>query len=149
MSLTQLSIYFYRGSWFCHSNFSFNNQHDHRCTMSSLLRGGTAVRNKASKLLRGGTVLIHGEKDHVSPQLADVLIEGDRISKIDASIPVPAGCYVIDCTDKVISPGFVDTHHHVWQSPLKGFFGDAALFPYLAIGSCPLNEYGSDQSLTI
>ncbi|CAG8243248.1 unnamed protein product [Penicillium olsonii] len=101
--------------------------------MSSLLRGGTAVRNTVSKLLRGGTVLIHGEKDRVSSQVADVLIEGDRISKIDASIPVPAGCQVIDCTDKIISPGFVDTHRHVWQSPLKGFFGDTALFPYLAI----------------
>jgi cytosine/adenosine deaminase-related metal-dependent hydrolase len=30
----------------------------------------------------------------------------------------------------------VDTHRHVWQSPLKGFFGDTALFRYLAIGSC-------------
>ncbi|KAJ5413728.1 hypothetical protein N7509_000355 [Penicillium cosmopolitanum] len=101
--------------------------------MSSLLRGGTAVRSKTSKLLRGGTVLIHGEKDHVSPQLADILIEGDRISKIDAAIPAPTECHIIDCTDKIISPGFVDTHRHVWQSPLKGFFGDTALFPYLAI----------------
>ncbi|KAJ5613425.1 hypothetical protein N7510_006619 [Penicillium lagena] len=101
--------------------------------MSSLLRGGTAVRNRASKLLRGGIVLIHGEKDDVFPELADILIEGDRISKIEASILAPPGCHVIDCTDKIISPGFVDTHRHVWQSPLKGFFGDTALFPYLAI----------------
>ncbi|KAJ5394684.1 hypothetical protein N7509_006471 [Penicillium cosmopolitanum] len=101
--------------------------------MSSFPRGGTAARNKASKLLRGGVVLVHGEKDNVLPYLADILIEGDRISKIEACIPPPPGCLVIDCTDKVISPGFVDTHRHVWQSPLKGFFGNAALFPYLAI----------------
>ena len=111
--------------------------------MSSLLRGGTAVRSKTSKLLRGGTVLIHGEKDHISPQLADILIEGDRISKIDAAIPAPTECHVIDCTDKIISPGFVDTHRHVWQSPLKGFFGDTALFPYLAIGLCLLMQIES------
>ncbi|CZR64667.1 related to cytosine deaminase and related metal-dependent hydrolases [Phialocephala subalpina] len=79
------------------------------------------------------TVLVHGDQDRVLPQSADVLIEGDRISKIEAAIPAPAGCHIIDCTDKIISPGFVDTHHHVWQSPLKGFFGDTALFPYLAI----------------
>lgn len=103
--------------------------------MSSLLRGSKAARSKASKLLRGGTVLIHDEQDHISPLLADILIEGDRISKIEVSITAPTGCRIIDCTDNIISPGFVDTHHHVWQSPLKGFFGDTALFPYLAIGS--------------
>ncbi|KAL2820419.1 Metallo-dependent hydrolase [Aspergillus granulosus] len=100
---------------------------------SSPPRGSAAVPHKTAKLLRGGTVLIHGDQDQILPRLADILIEGDRISKIEVSIPAPTGCEIIDCTDKIISPGFVDTHHHVWQSPLKGFFGDAALFPYLAI----------------
>lgn len=104
-------------------------------SMSLFLKGGAAIIPKPLKLLRGGTVLVHGDQDRVLPQSADVLIEGDRISKIEAAIPAPAGCHIIDCTDKIISPGFVDTHHHVWQSPLKGFFGDTALFPYLAIGS--------------
>ena len=103
--------------------------------MSLFLKGSAARIPKSLKLLRGGTVLVPGDQDRVLPQSADVLIEGDRISKIAASIPAPAGCYIIDCTDKIISPGFVDTHHHIWQSPLKGFFGDTALFPYLAIGS--------------
>ena len=102
--------------------------------MSSLLRGSTAIIPKHLKLLRGGTVLVPGDCDNISPQTADILIEGDRIAKIETSISAPAGCDTIDCTDKIISPGFVDTHHHVWQSPLKGFFGDTALFPYLAIG---------------
>ncbi|KAH8703255.1 hypothetical protein BGW36DRAFT_403692 [Talaromyces proteolyticus] len=101
--------------------------------MTSLLRGSATIIRKPSKLLRGGTVLIHGDQDRILPQKADVLIEGDRISKIEASISAPDGCHIIDCSDKIISPGFVDTHHHVWQSPLKGLFGDTALFPYLAI----------------
>jgi cytosine/adenosine deaminase-related metal-dependent hydrolase len=107
--------------------------------MSSLLRGSATV-HRPLKLLRGGTVLVHNEQDRVLPQRVDVLIQGDRISKIAASITAPSECQIIDCTDKIISPGFVDTHHHIWQSPLKGFFGDTALFPYLAIGSfylCP------------
>jgi cytosine/adenosine deaminase-related metal-dependent hydrolase len=62
------------------------------------------------------------------------MIEGDSISRIEALISVPAGCVAIDCTDKIISPGFFDTHHHVWQALLKGFLGDTALLPYLAIG---------------
>lgn len=95
-----------------------------------------AIMVKPLKLLRGGTVLIPVESgsDHISPRVADILIDGDRISKIESSIPPPTGCDIIDCMDKIISPGFIDTHHHVWQSPLKGFFGNTALFPYLAIG---------------
>lgn len=102
--------------------------------MASLLRG-TAAISKPAKLLRGGTILVHDDQDRILPQKADILIEGDRISKIGASISAPDGCRIIDCSDKIVSPGFVDTHHHVWQSPLKGLFGDTALFPYLAIGS--------------
>lgn len=103
--------------------------------MASVMRGNAAIIHKPSKLLRGGTVLVHDDNDRVSHQKADILIEGDRISKIEATIPATDGCHVIDCSDKIISPGFVDTHHHVWQSPLKGLFGNTTLFSYLAIGS--------------
>lgn len=88
-----------------------------------------------SLLLKSGTVLCHDDHDRIVPTKADVLIDGDRISSIEASISPPASCEVIDCTDKIVSPGFVDTHHHVWQSPFKGLFGDMALLPYLAISS--------------
>lgn len=108
--------------------------------MTTVLRASAATIQNPLKLLRGGTVLVHGDHDRILPQKADVLIEGDRISKIDATISAPDGCYVIDCSDKIISPGFVDTHHHVWQSPLKGLFGDTALFSYLAIGSFPFTK---------
>jgi cytosine/adenosine deaminase-related metal-dependent hydrolase len=103
--------------------------------MSTFLRASSAVIHRTPMLLRGGTVLVHGEEDHVIPKQADVLIEGDRISKVEPTILAPDGCHVINCTNKIISPGFVDTHHHVWQSPLKGLFGDTGLFPYLAIST--------------
>lgn len=90
-----------------------------------------------SLLLRSGTVLIHDDDDNIVPTHADVLIEGDRVFKIEATISPPPSCKVIDCTNKIVSPGFVDTHHHVWQSPLKGLFGDMALLPYLAISEWP------------
>lgn len=40
-----------------------------------------------------------------------------------------------DCTDKIISAGFVDTHHHVWQSLLKGRHADQMLMQYLPEGN--------------
>ncbi len=84
-------------------------------------------------LLKSGTVLIHDDQDKITPKRADILVEGNRIARIEQNIPAPDGCEVIDCTDKIISPGFVDTHHHIWQSPLKGLFGDMAFLPYFAI----------------
>lgn len=84
-------------------------------------------------LLSGGTVLLHGENDKVTARKADILIQGDRISKIEPEIEPPSDADIIDCTDKLISPGFIDTHHHVWQAPLKGLFADCTFSQYLGI----------------
>ncbi|QKD52149.2 uncharacterized protein FOBCDRAFT_238465 [Fusarium oxysporum Fo47] len=92
-------------------------------------------------LLKSGTVLIHNDEDNVVPTRADVLLEGDRISKIEATISPPPSCEVIDCTNKIVSPGFVDTHHHGWQSPFKGLFGDMDLLPYSAITHAAGREF--------
>ena len=67
-------------------------------------------------LLKGGTVLVH-EGEHVKTlKNTDVLIAGDRIAKIGHDITLPTGGRLVDCSGKIISPGFVDTHHHLWQS---------------------------------
>jgi cytosine/adenosine deaminase-related metal-dependent hydrolase len=65
----------------------------------------------AQILLRGGTALIHDVNDKVQVVKTDILIEGNKISKIGASTSA-SQADVIDCTDKIISPGFIDTHHH-------------------------------------
>ena len=61
-------------------------------------------------LLKNGTVVtcIQG-KAGVSVLKADVLVEGNTITKIEYNIAA-SGAEVIDCTDKWITPGFVDTH---------------------------------------
>lgn len=85
-----------------------------------------------SKLLKGGIVLIHGEGDKVTPTKTDVLIQEDRIVSLANDVSVPPDCEVIDCTGKIISPGFVDAHHHLWQTMLKGMYGDSQFLEYLA-----------------
>lgn len=85
-------------------------------------------------LLQGGIVLTHGPNDYVLPIKADLLIEGNIITKIEEGIQPPSGCEVIDCTDKILSPGFIDTHHHVWQTLLKGRHADQMLLDYFAPG---------------
>jgi cytosine/adenosine deaminase-related metal-dependent hydrolase len=94
------------------------------------------MSNQSSHLLlKNGTALIHGENDKVNAVRTDILISGSKISKIAASISPPPGSEVIDCTDKIISPGFVDTHHHVWQTLLKGRHANQTLMQYLPEGN--------------
>lgn len=86
-------------------------------------------------LLQGGTVLTHGGNDHVLPIKADLLIEGNIITKIEEGIQSPPHAEVIDCTDKILSPGFIDTHHHLWQTLLKGRHGNELLLDYIPTGN--------------
>ncbi len=76
--------------------------------------------NFPSMLLRNATGMITGlqgaEARAAGP---DLRIEGSRIAAIGALPPLP-GERVIDATDCVIYPGWVNTHHHLFQSLLKG-----------------------------
>ncbi|KAL3421764.1 hypothetical protein PVAG01_05920 [Phlyctema vagabunda] len=85
-------------------------------------------------LLRGGTVLIHDAENHVQAIKADLLIEGNKITKIEAEISPSQGTKIIDCVNKIISPGFIDTHHHVWQTLLKGRHANQQLLEYMYHG---------------
>lgn len=84
--------------------------------------------------LTNGTLLVHDDQDHVQVVRADILIEGNKIAKIGRDISAPQA-QVIDCTDKLISPGFIDTHHHVWQTQLKGRHANHTLMNYFPSGN--------------
>ena len=85
-------------------------------------------------LLKGGTVLQHGELDHVLYSTADILIRGTSIVEIGQNVAALPSGKVIDCTNKVICPGFIDTHHHVWQTQLKGRDSNQNLIDYMYSG---------------
>src|SRR5437667_1473670 len=56
---------------------------------------------------------------------ADVLIEGKKISAVGPNLK--ASAEVIDATDRIVMPGFVDTHHHQYQAVLRSLIADALL----------------------
>ena len=60
----------------------------------------------------------------------DVLIEGDRIARVAASIAPPEGATVIDGRGKIVVPGFVNCHMHTWQTGLRGLTSNWTLFEY-------------------
>ena len=85
-------------------------------------------------MFKGGTLLLHDEDDNVYSRRADVLVKDSVIVRIDPDIE-SLGARILDCTDKIISPGFIDTHHHVWQTQLKGKHADQTLVEYLPHGN--------------
>jgi len=67
----------------------------------------------------------------------DVLIDGNRISKIGKGLSAPAGaegaCAVVDASRHVVMPGLVNTHHHFYQTLTRNVpaVQDAKLFDWL------------------
>ena len=79
-------------------------------------------------LLRNGCVLTLDPAIGNHRQ-ADVLIEGSKIKAVAPTVPV-ADADVIDATDMIVMPGFVDTHRHIWEGILKNIAPDALLDEY-------------------
>lgn len=60
-----------------------------------------------------------------APEVMDILVEGKLIKKVAKNIKAPKGAEVVDCTDKLVMPGFIDAHCHLglWEDSI-GFEGD-------------------------
>ena len=58
---------------------------------------------------------------------ADVLIEGDIIAEVGPGLRA-RDAELVDATDTIVMPGFVDTHRHVWRSLFRNL-GDASADP--------------------
>lgn len=79
-------------------------------------------------LLKGGHVLSLVDDEPV--RRADMLIVDGRISRIDTDV-TDAEARVVDMRDRVLMPGFVDTHRHMWQGALRNILPDGRLSDYM------------------
>ncbi|MGW0594956.1 amidohydrolase family protein [Streptosporangium sp. NPDC002607] len=83
--------------------------------MRTLITGGTVVSMNAAV----------GDFDR-----GDVLIEDGVIVEVAERINAPDAA-VIGATDRIVLPGFVDTHRHTWQTAFRGVGADWTFADYV------------------
>jgi 5-methylthioadenosine/S-adenosylhomocysteine deaminase len=100
-------------------------------TLDRAWRQGAAPGQRI--LLKGGTIV------SLDPNVGDiakgdVLIEGKKIAGVaaDGQLRAPASAQVIDASNTIIIPGFVDAHRHSWEGQLRRIIPDGAIGEYMA-----------------
>src|SRR2546428_3139711 len=76
-------------------------------------------------IIRGGSVMSLDPKVGDFPQ-ADVLVEGKKIVAVGPNLHA-GGAAEIDARGKIVIPGFIDTHHHQFETALRSFLADGIL----------------------
>ena len=76
-------------------------------------------------LIRGGAVMSM-DPDVGDLAQADVLVEGKKIVAVGRSLH-GGGAAVIDARGRIVMPGFIDTHHHQFETALRSFLADGLL----------------------
>ena len=76
-------------------------------------------------VIRGGSVM------SMDPRVgdfaeADVLVQGKTILGIGSNLPAGTAD-VIDARGRIVMPGFIDTHHHQFETALRSFLADGVL----------------------
>ena len=105
-------------------------------TASTLLGSSTASAQSGSlpqgvgdrgqkTLLKGGVVMSMDAKVGDFPT-GDVLLEGGKIIAVGPNLDA-SDAIVIDASGKIVMPGFIDTHHHQFETALRSFLADGIL----------------------
>jgi cytosine/adenosine deaminase-related metal-dependent hydrolase len=94
-------------------------------TLDRLLRSQTDPSRRI--LLQGGVVLSL-DQSVGDFEKADVLIEGKRIAAVGPNLAAAArSALVVNAADRIVMPGFVDTHHHQYETLLRSILADGLL----------------------
>lgn len=104
-------------------------------TLLAFASQAITLADAASTLFTDATIITWNADSSQTEVLhgSSLLIEGDRIKEIyEGTTPTsyPNGTQVINATGKIISPGFINTHHHLWQTAYKTIASNTTLAEY-------------------
>lgn len=79
-------------------------------------------------LIRNATILTMDRQlgDFAS---ADILVEGGTIRDVRPNIQGVDEAFMLDARDRIVIPGFIDTHHHFYQGLLRNILPNGLLQP--------------------
>jgi cytosine/adenosine deaminase-related metal-dependent hydrolase len=79
-------------------------------------------------IIRGGTVMTMDPSMPNKGEFAkaDVLVEGKIIKAVGPNLSA-GGASEIDARGKIVMPGFIDTHHHQFETAIRSFLADGVL----------------------
>ncbi len=77
-------------------------------------------------------IFTFNDRDEIFNQ-SDILISGSKIIHIGNNIKTSEDTEIIDCSGLAALPGFVNTHHHLYQTLFRGIseVQEKPLFPWL------------------
>ncbi|MBQ2262530.1 MAG: amidohydrolase family protein [Loktanella sp.] len=76
-------------------------------------------------LIKGGHIL--SQDSAIGDFTGDLLLEGSRILEVAPNIDA-GDAAVIDATGRIVMPGFVDTHHHQFETSLRSYLPNGIMF---------------------
>ncbi|MFC4450955.1 amidohydrolase family protein [Halorussus aquaticus] len=80
-------------------------------------------------LIKNGTI-VPVDPDVGVRRNADLLVEDGQIEEIDRHVEAPTA-EVIDASDSIVLPGFVNAHLHTWEAGVRGIAGNWSFLEYL------------------
>ncbi|MFI5982395.1 amidohydrolase family protein [Streptomyces sp. NPDC051555] len=75
------------------------------------------------RILFTGATIVTMDPDSGVLEGADLLVEGDTIAAIGPGLD-REGAVVVDAAGTILTPGFVDTHRHAWETQLRRIMPD-------------------------
>jgi len=96
------------------------------------------------KVIRGGQVYDHDGDVH-KPQVADILIEGDKIAAVAPNLDA-GSAEVIDAHNRLVVPGLINAHYHSHDTLCRGLFEELPLEFWL-LYTLPMGANRSKEEL--
>lgn len=90
---------------------------------------------KARRYLIRNAIILSVDPDVGGVKKADMLVENGKIMAIAPLLPVSAETLVVDGTNRILIPGFVDTHSHSYQGLLRGLLPNRKVLQFTTVNA--------------